>query len=145
MHCHGFRRRSFTHSPNLRRILTSTRHPQTQSCRKRSYRLLDEEHDGKRDCQTDQGENISSFSQIQCKMQKSSNSSEIETNYTLSVGQVILDGNGRFWCPDALFNGMEFMRQQKEFQQKVLSGGTSMYSGINTRIEKEMIQLAQKQ
>ena len=25
--CHGFRRRSFTHSPNLRRILTSTCHP----------------------------------------------------------------------------------------------------------------------
>ena len=31
------------------------------------------------------------------------------------------------------------------FNKKVLSGGTSMYSGINTRMEKEMIQLSQKQ
>ena len=55
------------------------------------------------------------------EMRKPSNSSEIETNYAFSDGLVILDGNGRFWCPDALFNGMEFMRQQNEFQQKVLS------------------------
>ena len=47
---HGFRRRSFTHSPNLRRILTSTCHPQTHWCKKRSHRLLDEDLDGKRKC-----------------------------------------------------------------------------------------------
>ena len=49
-YCHGSRRRSFTHSPNLRRILTSTRHPQTHWCKKRSHRLLDEDLDGKRKC-----------------------------------------------------------------------------------------------
>ena len=78
-------------------------------------------------------------------MQKSSNSSDFETNYTFSDGLVIFDGNERFCSPDALFNGMEFMRQQNAFQQKVMSGGTSMYSGINRRMEREMIQLAQKQ
>ena len=46
----GFRRWSFTHSPNLRRILTSTCHPQTHWCKKRSHRLLDEDLDGKRKC-----------------------------------------------------------------------------------------------
>ena len=53
-------------------------------------------------------------------MQKFSNSSEFETNNAFSDGQVIFDGNERFCSPDALFNGMEFMRQQKEFQQKSL-------------------------
>ena len=41
----------------------------------------------------------------------------------MSDGQVIFDGNERFWPPDALFIeyiGMAFMRQQKEFQQKSL-------------------------
>ena len=48
--CHGFRRRSFAHSPNLRGILTSTLHSQTHKCRKRSHRLLDGDLDGKRKC-----------------------------------------------------------------------------------------------
>ena len=34
---------------------------------------------------------------------------------------------------------------RRNFNKKVLSRWTSMYSGINTRMEKEMIQLAQKQ
>ena len=34
---------------------------------------------------------------------------------------------------------------RRNFNKKVLSGGTSMYWGLNTRMEKEMIQLAQKQ
>ena len=54
------------------------------------------------------------------EMRKSSNSSEFETNYAFSDGLVIFDGNERFCSPDALFNGMEFMRQEKEFQQKSL-------------------------
>ena len=41
------------------------------------------------------------------------------------------------------FNGIH--ETTEGFQQKVLSGGKSMYSGINRRLEKEMIQLAQKQ
>ena len=60
----------------------------------------------------------SSFSQIQCKMQKFSNSSEFETNNALSDGQVIFDGNERFCSPDALFIGMAFMRQQKGISTK---------------------------
>ena len=79
------------------------------------------------------------------KMQKSSNSSEFETNDAFPDGQVIFGGNGRFWSADALFIGMEFMRQQKDFNKKVFSRGTSIYSGINRRMEKEMIHLTQKQ
>ena len=45
MYCHGFIRWSFTSSCN----------PQTQSCRKRSHRQFNEEHDRKRDCQRRQG------------------------------------------------------------------------------------------
>ena len=48
--CHGFRRRSFAHSPNLRRILTSTLHSQTHKFRKKSHRRLDGDLDGKRIC-----------------------------------------------------------------------------------------------
>ena len=62
--CHGFRRRSFIHSPNLRRILTFTCYPQTWSCRKRSHRQFNEDIGGRRHCQTDQGENISIFRRI---------------------------------------------------------------------------------
>ena len=81
-------------------------------------------------------------------MRKSSNSSEFETNYALSDGQVIFDGNGRFWSPDALFIGIQWngiYETTEGFQQKVLSGGKSTDSDINTILEKEMIQLAQKQ
>ena len=41
------------------------------------------------------------------------------------------------------FNGIH--ETTEGFQQKVLSGGKSTDSGINTILEKEMIQLAQKQ
>ena len=41
------------------------------------------------------------------------------------------------------FNGI--LETTEGFQQKVLSGGKSTDSGINTILEKEMIQLAQKQ
>ena len=71
-------------------------------------------------------------------------------------------GNERFRCPEALFQpsflGMEangvhetcynsIMKCDVDIRKDlygniVLSGGTSMYPGINTRLEKEMIQLA---
>ena len=54
------------------------------------------------------------------KIQKSFTSSDFETNDAFPDGQVIFGGNERFQCLDALFIGMEFMRQQKEFQQKSL-------------------------
>ena len=47
-----------------------------------------------------------------------SNSSEFETNNALSDGQVIFDGNRIFESSDALYIGMEFMRQQKGISTK---------------------------
>ena len=89
-------------------------------------------------------------------MQKVASSSE------LPDCQVIRIGNERFRCPESLFQpsflGMEcngihettynsIMKCDVDIRKDlygniVLSGGTSMYPGINTRLEKEMIQLA---
>ena len=96
------------------------------------------------------------------EMQKTALSSELEKSYELRDRQVITIGNERFRFPEALFQpsflGMEcngihettynsIMKCDvdiiKDFIWNiVLSGGTSMYPGINTRLEKEMIQLA---
>ncbi|EMD47123.1 actin protein, putative [Entamoeba histolytica KU27] len=78
------------------------------------------------------------------------------------MDKLLLVGNERFRCPEALFQpsflGMEcngihettynsIMKCDVDIRKDlygniVLSGGTSMYPGINTRLEKEMIQLA---
>ena len=82
----------------------------------------------------------------------------LEKSYTLPDGQVITIGNERFRAPESLFQpsflGMEavgihetaynsIMKCDRDmrrdlFANTVLSGGTTMYPGIEDRIEKEI-------
>ena len=89
-------------------------------------------------------------------------SSSREEIYELPDGQMIIIGNERFRCPEALFRpsllGMNypgihehvymsikksFSGMQRElFDNIVLSGGSTMYPGFAERIEKEITALA---
>ncbi|KAJ3450951.1 actin [Anaeramoeba flamelloides] len=91
-----------------------------------------------------------------------SESSDIEKNYELPDGQVITIGNERFRCPEILFQpslvGMEeagaheviynsIMKCDVDIRKDlymniVASGGTSMFPGMEDRIQKEVAALA---
>merc|ERR1712023_238075 len=74
-------------------------------------------------------------------------SSEVEKEYELPDGQVITVGSERFRCPEALFQpsmlGLEAVDIRKDlYANTVLSGGTTMYTGIADRMHKEISALA---
>merc|ERR1712067_136626 len=92
------------------------------------------------------------------ELAKADTSSDIEKNYELPDGQVITVGAERFRCPEVLFQP-NFIGKEAEgihkltydsiqkcdidirkdlYTNVVLSGGTTMFAGIDTRLQKEI-------
>jgi actin-related protein len=96
------------------------------------------------------------------ELKASSESSVKEVTYTLPDGQVITIGNQTFRCPEALFQPLKLGKEypgiheltfqsimkcdvdvRKElYGNIVMSGGTTMFTGISERLNKEITALA---
>merc|ERR1719321_1123618 len=96
------------------------------------------------------------------EMAKSAKNSALEKEYELPDGNTVVVGTERFRCPEVLFNpalvGMEqegihvatfqsIMKTDVDiskylYQNIVLSGGTTMFPGIQERLQKEIAALA---
>ncbi len=92
----------------------------------------------------------------------SETSSDVEKNYELPDGQVITIGNERFRCPEVLFKPSLIGKESEGvhkltyesimkcdvdirrdlYTNTVLSGGSTMFPGIDERLTKEMTALA---
>merc|ERR1711997_554667 len=99
---------------------------------------------------------------FEAEQAKAETSSDIEKNYELPDGQEITVGDERFRCPEVLFQpnliGLEsagihkltygsIMKcdvdiRRSLYENTVLSGGSTMFPGIDVRLTKEIVALA---
>jgi len=97
-------------------------------------------------------------------MKETNNSSDVEKQYELPDGQMITIGNERFRCPEVLFqpsligkesegihkltfdsiNKCDIDIRKDLYKNTVLSGGSTMFPEIESRLHKEMCSLAPK-